>query len=652
MTADEGRRREAQARAVRLFAAAVGGAILLAFVEACVTSLALPVPAAGVRLRAAHLLFDVAETLGVGASVGVIGAAIAWVTGARRWMARAAAVLAIGLLVQVSIGENLRRLASLTLDGSLERSLFAAYSLAVTLLLPGTYVLVACWAARPWLRLAVLAFALAVVAASLCVLPDDYQGIHGVVACGGAIAGGTAIAPVIERWGRALARRRSGRLLLVALAVLGGCGVVVPPPNAVRVEQFRYPAPVAPWVLATTMWRPPDAPSDRVEPERTDPAAPSPRLLPDDAVVVLLTVDSLRADVVSDAGNAARFPTFAALKRDGVAFTRARAPGSQTSASLGALFAMRTFSELLWTDHGQGKTRFLFPADDPTPRFPELLGAHGVDTTTVASMVQLTNEFGLARGFREETVPVRGPNKLYGPNAIDVILARLESAPEGKPLFAYAHLMDLHTPYDAAGVGGTDHDRYLAGASLDDAQVGRVLTLLEARFGRRWALLVSADHGEAFGEHGTRDHGKTLYEELLRVPLLVRAPVLAPRVVDEPVTLADLGPTILDLFGVATPPGALGQSLAPLLAGGHASLSRPIVAEGRLRRALVRPDGLKVIEDLRRKCVEAYDLDADPQETRNVFDEEPARTLPALGELRAFFAKHARVGPGSLPYRP
>jgi arylsulfatase A-like enzyme len=164
---------------------------------------------------------------------------------------------------------------------------------------------------------------------------------------------------------------------------------------------------------------------------------------------------------------------------------------------------------------------------------------------------------------------------------------------------------------------------------------------------------VAADHGEAFGEHGTIYHTKTLYEELLRVPLIVRGPGIAARRIDRHVTLMDLGPTLLDVFGVDTPPGFMGQSLVPLLQGRDAPLDRPVLAEGRLRRALYFGDHLKVIEDERRKLVEVYDLLADPGEMRNLFDADSQRVLPGLAALRAFFEAHAYAKPGySPPYKP
>jgi arylsulfatase A-like enzyme len=125
------------------------------------------------------------------------------------------------------------------------------------------------------------------------------------------------------------------------------------------------------------------------------------------------------------------------------------------------------------------------------------------------------------------------------------------------------------------------------------------------------------------------------------------------RVIDVPVTLVDLGPTILDLFGLDTPATFLGQSLVPLLTGETVDLTRPRFVEGRLRRKFMLPDGIEAIEDLRRKTVEVYDLKADPGETRNLWDADPVRSDVALAALRAFFDAHARTAEAyEPPYEP
>jgi arylsulfatase A-like enzyme len=280
------------------------------------------------------------------------------------------------------------------------------------------------------------------------------------------------------------------------------------------------------------------------------------------------------------------------------------------------------------------------------------LTANGVSTLTSVSINFLADDFGVVRGFGEQKIVCVGRSHAAGKAVIDPLVERLKRAgPE--PLFLYAHLTEPHAPYDRGKSRGTERERYLAEIAVADAQVARVWTVLRQRFADRGVLIVSADHGEAFGEHATFQHTKTLYEELVRVPLLVRGPGVIPRAIDERVSLVDLGPTILDLFGVATPAAFEGQSLVPLLLGRTISLERPLILEGRLRRAMYAPGDLKVIEDDRRKTVEVYDLARDPGELTNLFDRDPARSDPAVAALRAFFAAHKAKRAGYRPvYKP
>jgi arylsulfatase A-like enzyme len=295
--------------------------------------------------------------------------------------------------------------------------------------------------------------------------------------------------------------------------------------------------------------------------------------------------------------------------------------------------------------------RFPYPAGDPARRFPEILADHGVVTASFCSINFLANEYGVARGFTEETVIPRGRTHAPAAEVMAPLLARLRRA-DDRPLFLFAHLTEPHAPYDRGGTKGTAWERYLAEIRVADASIAELSKLLAGRFGHRGYLIVSSDHGEAFGEHGTHEHTKTIYEELVRVPLLVRGPGVVARRIDQRVGVIDLGPTILDLFGVETPATFMAQSLVPLLAGRDSALDRPLLAEGRLRRALYWGD-LKIIDDPRRKVVEAYDLERDPAEARDLFDAEPARVAPALAALRAFFATHRADEPGYVPiYKP
>jgi hypothetical protein len=637
------------------------GFVLLAATDAWAIALFEPVGAAGIRLRAVVHLFDAAETLGVGALVALAVGALVRFVRLPRWATVCVAVATAVAIVLRFVGDDLTRFAAHLLEGALAPTIFVLTVALIGVVAPALLLAASLLSRRPRLRFLPVAAAIGALVTDQLLYRDDYLGVHGLVALGAALLGGAGLAPLAERTGRALTRRTAGRAALVLTGLFALFGVACPPSNDVRFELFRQPCAIGPWLLATTLWSAPrlHAPvalaaspweTDRSGASAIAPTAPP--LLPRDAVVVLVTIDALRADVVSDPANASLFPTLTALKRDGVVFTHASAAGGETAVSLGALFSGLYYSERRWTDHGVGSTRYLFLADDPAPRFPQLLSDHGVVTANYSDLYFLGEEFGVIRGFRDERFVVQSRRKTDAAHMILPLLERLEHPVSG-PVFLYAHLLDPHRPYDRGRKDGTDFERYLSEVAIADAALAQVVRLLELGYGKRWALFVSADHGEAFGEHDTTDHSKTLYEELVHVPLLARSPVFPPRTVDERVGLVDLGPTILDLFGVATPATFNGESLAPILAGGTRTFTRPLIAEGRLRRSLTQQDGFKVIEDARRKVVEAYDLVADPGESRNVFDGAPERADPALARLRAFFATHTLREPGyEPPYRP
>jgi arylsulfatase A-like enzyme len=231
--------------------------------------------------------------------------------------------------------------------------------------------------------------------------------------------------------------------------------------------------------------------------------------------------------------------------------------------------------------------------------------------------------------------------------------ARLGTIGDG-PAFLFTHFMDAHFPYDKGRADGSPKDRFVSELSIVDREIGRLRRVLaRLPIASRTTLIVTADHGEAFGEHGRTQHGTTVYEELLRVPLLIRSPGVAPREVSEPVSLVDLAPTILDLNGIATPGSYMGQSLVPFLRGASPALTRPILAEGRLKRALIFPDGMKAITDERRGTVELYDLVNDPKELRNLASEGAADVEARVGALDTFFAARGLDRHGyKPPYRP
>ena len=151
------------------------------------------------------------------------------------------------------------------------------------------------------------------------------------------------------------------------------------------------------------------------------------------------------------------------------------------------------------------------------------------------------------------------------------------------------------------------------------------------------------NHGEAFREHGFHFHGRTLYEEESRVPLIIRVPGVRPSRVAHPVALVDLLPTLAALTGQHAPK-AMGQSLAPVLGADGQLAPVPIFMENlpypnykKHIVAMMDPvSGLKVVRNITDNVSEVFDLEADPGEQRNLLDASPTAGKAQRDTLNAF----------------
>ncbi|MBI4952193.1 MAG: sulfatase [Myxococcales bacterium] len=633
-----------------LAASYLWGAAAVVLANAVAIAVAAPWPRGGLWVRLGHHAFDALAVL-----AGGVGLALPpWLCarlGRERSPAAHAALAALNVLgVWALLGPDLRNQASGLFDGRAEGVVYAGYVAGAGLLVSATQVAAGALARRRWLRPLPLAAGATVLVLAHLWARDDYPEVHaGALWAGAALIGSTLV--VWPGWqparlGRAVERAAAAPLLLA---------LFVPPPNAVRLALFREPGSAPAFVIGRLAWPPPAlAPAAHAGLHALAARSLAPRAREVRAaqpVVVLLTVDALRADVVAGDHDDV-VPHLAALRASGAWFERAVAPGSQTSVSLTSLFTGRYFSELRWSEHGTGRSRFLYAADDPSPRFPELLGAAGVHTESFLGLSFLSGEYGIARGFATEHVYSTGRSHAFVHDVLEPLVAALRRVGPGPALF-YAHVMEPHAPYDrGARREGSDFERYLSEVALVDSYVGRIRRTLAQRLPGRGHLIVTADHGEAFGEHGTFFHTKTLYEELVHVPLLVSGPEVRPGPRPERVGLVDLAPTLLELFGQPVPAELAGVSLLPAWRGQPLALRPPLAAEGRMRRAYWRGE-LKAVEDARRGTLEVYDLDADPGELDNLWDRDRARALPVVSALRAYFAVHAYAAPGyETPYKP
>lgn len=511
-----------------------------------------------------------------------------------------------------------------------------------------------------WLRIVPVVLAIMGLLANQRFLVGDYAAVHLFVGTSAAMLLGAAFV------GLPIAPPRPvGRAVATLLAALALVAALWPPPAAIVAPLGRsWTSELAAVLPRAWLSRRTGGSLDGVyEPGLAGgPVPPSGlRVAPENPVVILLTIDSLRADLLTDEYRD-RFPNLHQLREDSVWFTHARSPGTQTAITLTSVMMGTYYSQQYWTPchvPEGGGVRVLLAHEDDGVRFPELLARAGVPTVQYGQAIWLENEYGMTRGFSEQRtiapVPGRPSTKgkwSTGADVLPVILRRLSAHGEG-PLFLFFHDLDPHSPFDLGKVKKPPLQAYLSEVGRVDARIGKLRdTLRETGLDSRTVLILSSDHGEAFGEHGTSFHGQNLYEEQIRVPLLVRLPGNVGRVSDVPVTLMDLGPTVLDLFGLPTPGHFMGQSLVPLLAGQSPNLSRPIIAEGRLKQALVLPSGLKLIRNQKEGTFEIYDLNADPEERHNLYDAMGEAGPKEMQKLIAFFERHRIRRPGyAIPYR-
>jgi arylsulfatase A-like enzyme len=397
-----------------------------------------------------------------------------------------------------------------------------------------------------------------------------------------------------------------------------------------------------------------------------------PNSLPEDfrPNVLVILIDGLRADRLGVEGYTYP-PHIDALAEEGVFFTAAMAHSTWTKPSIATIF-----TSLYPSQHGiqrasidDGKQLRTEVLDESLVTVAERLRDGGYATGAVINQVHLRERFGFAQGF-DSFQDFRGRDALKLNRQLEQWLASLGSLESG-PFFAYLHYLDLHWPYtvelpENEGVFGSTEmkseppvsgKRFEAWANaLDDADD---LRALEARYDHEVAytdaavgdmvarlrelglfedtvIIVTSDHGEAFKEHDQMGHGFSPYEEVLRIPLVVRLPEairFQVGAIAEPVGLIDLLPTLVELGGLDAEPQAQGDSFVPLLLGN----------EGRERvfcsetydafSARTRDHKLIWFTDDR---LEFYDLAADPLEGEPVPGpcEGPCRELAQ--QLRSF----------------
>jgi len=343
------------------------------------------------------------------------------------------------------------------------------------------------------------------------------------------------------------------------------------------------------------------------------------------AHVLMITVDALRADHLGSYGyRRGLTPRLDAFARESVVFERAYSAAPHSSYSLSSLMTSEYLHEVVELD---------VPLPDAT--LAHVLGANGYYTAAFFTQgifhtegerleVYKSNSFGFTRHQHDNP---------RCEQRTDQILAEVDRiVSEGEPSsFVWAHYFDTHEPYLDDSLGAGDMDRYDAEIRNVDHAVDRLIRETRSRLGRPVVVVITADHGEEFHEHGGVYHGSTLYDEQIRVPLIVSAEGISPRRVPEPVELVDVAPTLLSLVGVQPASTMRGEDLRPSMMGLGARSGNVHSAVTHKRMVVAYP--FKLIADLRFDLYELYDLSNDAGERRNLAAAAPERVASLRADI-------------------
>jgi arylsulfatase A-like enzyme/Tfp pilus assembly protein PilF len=390
-------------------------------------------------------------------------------------------------------------------------------------------------------------------------------------------------------------------------------------------------------IAAGALWFWRQTPGARTTPSGAEVGRLPRRVEPSDLNLLLITLDTTRADRLGAYGwTPSVTPNLDRIAGEGVVFDHAAAPAPLTLPAHSSLFTAKYPPEHGVRDNGG------FSLDERETTLAERLKATGMKTGGFVGAYVLDRKWGIAQGFdryfdnfdlSKFDSPSLGEVERPGNEVADRALEWLQTVKTSR-FFGWLHFYDAHSPYAPPEPYRTRFaDRlYLGEIAFVDAQIGRIRAFLEQeRLLERTVIVVLGDHGESLGAHGESTHGFFVYQSVLRVPLMIRAPYdrLRGRRVTDLVRTVDVLPTVLDLLGLPLRDKVEGQSVVPLMTGAVRELGLAAYAEAVYPRYHYGWSDLRSLTSGRYKFIEAprpelYDLVQDPDETRNIYGERRA----------------------------
>ncbi|MGM0558855.1 MAG: sulfatase-like hydrolase/transferase [Myxococcota bacterium] len=364
--------------------------------------------------------------------------------------------------------------------------------------------------------------------------------------------------------------------------------------------------------------------------------------------LIVLLIDTVRQDHVGYAGYERNTtPNIDKLADESVVFMDAYAPSPHTPRSIPPLFFSEYPSRIDWTH-----PTYNYPKIKPeNVSVFEVLDDHGYENVGVSSHFYFSEDQGIRQGFdtwdNEGALSISESNSdIAAPRIWKKLEPEIERLAQGwkqdqQQFSLFIHMFEPHAQWIGHdefdfGRGDSPRERHINNYDSEiayvDSYVGRVIQKLkDTGLYEDSVIVLTSDHGEGFNEHGYFFHGQTLYNEVIKVPLLFRVPGWFSRKVDGPVSLIDVGPTILELFGYTVPNEFRGVSLVDTMMGRADVPDRPVFAEllpytnwKEKHQAIIWGTD-KLIMVLTHGTKELYDLEDDPGEQDNIREEDEER---------------------------
>jgi arylsulfatase A-like enzyme len=400
-----------------------------------------------------------------------------------------------------------------------------------------------------------------------------------------------------------------------------------------------------------------DLPANKAQAPEQRARAARPQL-PNQLSFLLITIDTLRPDLGYMGYERPISPNIDELARRSVIYEQAYAISTYTGFSIVPLMASRYPSEMVRSDRHEVS----YASDNVL--LAERLRAAGYRTAGAASHFLFNPELGWVDGFEKFVMtPVEGEaprgshvDLYHSSRPLADAAIRFLNDPQitSGPFLIWVHFLDPHKQYlehsGYSNYGKGARALYDGEIAYTDHHVGRLLKALQASPLRdRTAVILTGDHGEAFGEHGVFFHGRDIWDEIMRVPLLISVPGAASRRIARRTSHVDLAPTVLDLAGLAEDPGARGLSLVPELFGAEGP-PRPVLID-QPRNPYYPPkrgyiEGrYKLHHAIDSNTYRLFDLDRDPKETSDLAETDPDLLKKVRRSYALFASEIVEINP-------